>query len=599
MAHKEEGRTSAPTGDRPPGFAGDLPDIFTRAMRFETDGRIGNRFRTFRTSVNGVVGFELVLRDQSGGLNALDGDFDVIGSRSRASSLDTRYPRYLTLPPLLTTQAAPDPGGTITGLHHANIFSTCIIGMGASAFSDGVSASLFKETSATNPTLVGIDYTATSSITCLQPVNLGSATVAKMLLVGRLSDPAQLLSDATGTVNATLHTDVEPLWGAIPTFLPELPILLYANGAIRILNGSAAATTQPTVTLSSVPNGGYALGLLPFGGPWRAYWVWPTANNASGLLNTEGSGVIVHTTQEGTDPYPLMLPMLRFVRYAAIVPGRQALVASDDEIIVVHDGQTIRNTYWASEREPDSDIQQEIRGFFVKDSDVYVMGTRRKSDFTSASPNTTIFIEQLDWRTMTWHRVSAEVTLSVGGRVGPIAGSLPVSSGSGFSHYHVDGAWYRQWQPFPGGEFLTPFHARQTAGAAAASGKAAAASGTWTSPYWNFPDFNGYPKEVTEIVFGGRIENVGSPTTAGKVVVTAGGRTATFGTGFTDEHQVSTFPGIGDLWDTLQMTVAATQQSGGTDPTRANINAFPITIRGLIYADTVKVNQWRKRTRGI
>src|SRR3990167_1537654 len=126
--------------------------------------------------------WELRISDVRGGLNVLDGDLENSHDRTRSSSLDTRQLRHLILPSLVTAAATPDISANPPRLCHANIFDTLMLG-GGSTTDSGV----FSETSATNPAIAAVTYTPTSAITCMVPVNWGSAPLAQIPLVGQLN----------------------------------------------------------------------------------------------------------------------------------------------------------------------------------------------------------------------------------------------------------------------------------------------------------------------------------------------------------------------------------------------------------------------------
>ena len=578
-----------------------IPDPYQpgrQVTRYESAA--GNYFRILGSQRIGpgkrMDMWELRISDARGGLNVLDGDLENSHDRTRSSSLDTRFLRHLILPSLVTSVASPDISANPPRLCHANIFDTLMLGGGSTTDSG-----LFSETSATDPTIAAVTYTPTSAITCMVPVNWGSATVAKMLLVGRISDPAQLISAAAGTVNATCHADVEPLWGAIQTILPENPILLYMNGTISSVDGTSAATTQPTAGPASPTNGGYEVGLLALGqGELRAYWVWPHQNTATGMLvdNAIKYGRVVSTNMEGGDPRELEIETraLRGIVNCMHVPARGALVMGDRINTIIHTGTQIIDTKQFENRVPDSDRVFRCHGYWRNGPELFALVQYRANPFSSATPATQFWIEQYNWNTGAWHQVSAATTLSTNGDLGALSGNgFPLSAETGFLHWYGDGSWHRQFQP-PASQNL--FNYRETSGAAAASGQAFAASGTWTGPHWEFPGYVGWPKITTEIIFGGRIESLGTPTTDASVAWSDGQVTATFGVDNNNLRQIRPFPGNKSPFFKFQPTCTITQQAGGTDPTRLTPNAFPVIFRGVVFVDEPEMLEWIDDPRG-
>ena len=563
----------------------------------------GNYFKVLgsqRVKEGRIDQWELRISDLRGGLDVLEGDLENTHDRSRASTLDTRFLRKLILPSLVTAAATPDISANPPRLCSANIFDLLVMAGGSTT-----NAAYFKETSATNPVVAAITFAPAGTIACTVPVNWGSATVAKMLLIGYTNAAADLISDASGTKNADCHADVNPLWGAVPTILPDNPILLYIGNTIRIVNGTSAATTQPTSVLSGgdVKGGGYEVGLFSLGpGELRAWWVFPKQHTTTGMLvdNAIKFGSVVSTNMEGGDlrELPIDLSVAKQgIVHVVYVPARNAMVLSDRINSLIHTGTQLIDTKHFANRVPNSDTTFRVQGFWVNGPDVRALVQVRNNPFSSATPATTWHVEEYNWNTGAWHQISAETTLSTNGDLGLLSGSsLPFSAQTGFMHWYGDGSWYRQFQPPPGQDLFT---FRETSGAAAASGQAFAASGTWTGPYWEFPGYMGCPKITTEVIFGGTIESLGTPTTGATVAWSDGaGPTATFEVDNNGWRQVRTFHNNHSAFFQFRPTCTVTQQTGGTDPTRLTPNALPVIFRGFVFVKESSTPEWLDDPRG-
>lgn len=559
-------------------------DLYNRGIpqvsQFDTRG--GNRFRilrTFKHNGRNVAAWRLELRDLRGGLGRQTGDFDRDHDRTADSTLDTRHYRHLILPFLKTEAATPDPN-TFEVLSSEDIFGLKMIAIG-----DGT-GSLFKETSATNPAIVATTYAAGAGtpISCLHAVNWASATTAKHLLVGRIGAAAQTISAADGTVAATCHADVNTLWGAVPTFLPQLPILLYANGAIRKVNGTSAANTQPTIVSANRPNGGYAVGGLQLGGgTWRAYFVEPDENQASSMLtlSNEDFGKIIHYNSEGSDPNPLDMG-IRIIQ-AVAVPDLQAIVAHDFKRVILHEGARKRDLRIFEGRPSNSNYDLRVTSLGANGPEIIAQISKWVND------DNTHWFEAWSPITGAWHKISAEEqeTGSTSNRGFVPLGGLPLSKATRFMHtYDLDAAWERMYVATYGDN---PFllHRKTASTSTAGTGQEYESTGTWTSPYLELPGLEGFPKAVSRIIFMGDVDAGGTTSTPATVVWTAGGMggNRSFITGFQNKRQVQDFPNNTHVFYQLQMTCTATRQSGGTDPTRFTPNALPVIVEGYAWLD--------------
>lgn len=583
-----------PTGSPPSGGTGIVPRSYTRAGSIEnpsaqivipSDSEGGLEFDSQIASViteggrpgGRVIGFIYKWRwlhhGSPGGLEKTYGDLHADYDRLSSGTIDGRWPRHGFLPLLTTSAATPDPTGSLSGLHWQNIFGTLIMGLGG-----GANVSLIKPTSGTDPTPAAITYTPGAVISCLGTIIIGGASAAKRLIVGRTASAAQIISDASGTVDATMHANTANLWGHIQTALDGFPSLLYTNGGLSTLAIDAATGDAPTVALSNVPNGGYALGLLARGGgSLRAYFVLPQEQTATGILlsTSEKAGKVVHFNQEGTDPTD-MTPSdflgIADIKMAAI--WQDGVVVSDGKRIVFNNDVSKWDMGWAREREADSDYEYRCRNFYVKGAELIVEVNKIPSTGSGASA-TLRWLESFDPRTHAWNPISGSLTLSTSGTHGVIgAGGGPIDTATGYLYGYVDGSWRYKFEAPYGINPYTMF--RKTSGAGANTGQVWETSATSKTPKFAFRGLQGWPSVVSRISPLGDLAAGGAATS---VKYTCGGVNVTFGPGTTDVMRRASFPNNTSFVYLQQLQIDITQ---GSD-TRMTPNVVPVLIEGYTF----------------
>ena len=572
----------------PPAVSGFYPsDLYEFGKQFQSSGQPDTKpefsARVIdRLPEGDIIAWRVTLRSVHGGLNTTIGDFERDYDRVSSSTLDTRWYRALLLPQLTTNATTPDPGGTLVGMHSCNVMDRLWWGIGSTA-----NNALFNETSATDSTPQAITYTPTGSICSLSAVKSGSATAARMLAVGRTgSNEAQLISSVTGTVNATMHTDTYRCWGIIQTFINNNQLLIYSNGAIRYLDSTVAATTQPTVGLSDVPDGGYALGMAKLSGaPVRPYWWWPYEDNNSGnlLSSAEKPGRVVSTNQEGTDYQEIPLG-LKYI-FSSCVVNNSAIAASDKERVVIYDGRAApRDIPWITDREPDSDRVYECRGLFANGPELWIRVNQKAASGATANTNTRIFWEVYNIETNAIHRVSETYTAGSTGSYGNLpGGSMPYSQTTGFAQTYEDGSWRKIFVPVYGYNPYTLY--RQTSAAASGTGNEYAESGTYTSPEWELPGLEGWPKIVSRILFMGDVDSGGSASTAATITITAGNMSGQFDVGHSGRAQLADMDDNGSAFYRLQVAITMARTTGST---RFTPNGLPVIIEGYAFVGNNK-----------
>lgn len=553
-------------------FPGDLYNTGVSGSRGDAQ-QLQARFTTRvakRLPEGVIVHWSATLEDFRGGLNVTEGRFDEDFDRIANATVDTRFYRTLILPQKTEVALTPDPGGTLVGIHSVNFNNLLHIGVGATA-----NSALFAETSSTNPVVAAVTYTPTSSITSLATVAAGSANAALRLAVGHsaVAQVVRLLD--TAYTSTSMHADTGRCWGMIQTFINNNTILIYSQGAIRYLDSTVAVTTQPTVGLSNVPNGGFALGMAKLAGaPVRPYWVWPLAENTSGMLlsTAEVPGRVVSTNQEGTD-YQHIPMGLKYVFSACIVNGN-AIVATDKERVMYYDGRSgARDLLWVANRIPNSDRVYECRGLVASGPEIWCWVNHKAA--SAGSGNTNAWWEVYNLETGAWHKANNSSAMSSTGSYGLLPGGpLPLSETTGYIHSQADGAWWRVFVPVYGYNPLNVY--RQTSGAGANTGNEYEVDGTLTCPEWELPGLEGWPKLVTRIIFMGDVDAGG---TGAYVEWTAGNMTARFGTGLEDRAQLVDLTDNGNVFYKFQPTM--TMARGNS--TRYTPNALPVMFEGYCF----------------
>lgn len=533
----------------------------------------------------------LDLEDFGGGLNMVRGNYEVDWDRIASGTAHIGY-KTLCLPFLQESDATPDPGGTVVGVHSCNMDGVKYVAAGSSSGS-----ALFKETSATDSSLVATDYAPPSPITGIFPIVIGGATQDERLMITHRNDPPKIVtvSGTTATVVGTMHSDLDNSMGAVQGFLyvdstHTNPILIYANNGIYLMYQESGITDAPTKVLSGVPRGGYALGLVELGAAGiRAAFVWPHQDRSSGMLldgGVEKPGKVVTVNLLGTDYQvePVMGLATDPVYFAAIVNG-SSIVGSDKRRVCLYTGrQGSRDLGWFAERPADSDYtHREIRGFAVNSSEIWA--SVNKVPFATGT-NTVHQWESYDLETNAILPRSAETNVGTAFARSMACTPIAISDLTRAIHQYSSTQWKSIFVPYYG---ENPFHMyRKTSGAASGTGKTFESSASVTTCAMDIPGLEGWPSVPSRVLFMGQIQDASDNTTRGKVTVdwanwqgdftTAGTYlSAVFLAGRDGRHQASHAP-IHDrnYFYKFQVKITIDQGSGGTDPTRYTSNALPL-----------------------
>ena len=561
------------------------------------DGPGAARFRLLGTYEEPSTGrkvyhWQVEYYETRGGLNHQHGRLEQDHSKLGDSNLDTRWEDHLILNQLTTEQTTVDDGTGSRLICHANAFGQLVISTSEDV--GGVSTLVVTETSATNPALTSIAYTAGGNqIFCLVPVTINGTTY---LAVGRGGAGGIDLLNSSLTSATTMHVSTSGTYGIIVN--PFGDLLIKGGGSIMNLPAGSATSDAPNSVVDDIPAGGWAMGLLGLGGGnLRAWWNWPRFEATGGYsphpyyaLELDGTyntypGTVYSTDLSGDDPRELVMPLKRVVHS---VICRDAIIGSDSERIIMHNGRSIRDLRIFRDRPADSDRTLRIAGMWVKDTDLYVEVNEIAS--TGGAGNTRRWIEYYDFAWDAWHKVTTEQTIGTTGIQSYVAGgSLPVSQQTGYLHTRTrggtDGSWWRVFQPPPG---TNPYSLRFTEGATAGTGVEFESTGTVTWCSVQLPGFAGWPSVVSRLIFMG---DVG-----------AGGDNATvrFRIGDVDTHEdheaayeeVTLYADDAHRHQNIPIDSTATFYHLGVQvtvtrdsSTRLTPNAIPFIIEGYTFVD--------------
>src|SRR3990167_6850553 len=189
------------------------------------------------------------------GFNHPEGDFAQNANGFAWSELVTHRPNELLPPP--DTQGAQGFGitGDVVGIHACNALGTKFIGVGS-----GTNLCLLFETSQSDLDLTISGYDAGSAICSLTRVVDDGV---ERLAVGRIGAAVQLLSDAGGTVDITMHISTNSCWGIIMSGVNGtdggVPVMLMYCGTTigtKATNADLTTAIVATVPATTVNAGG-------------------------------------------------------------------------------------------------------------------------------------------------------------------------------------------------------------------------------------------------------------------------------------------------------------------------------------------------------
>lgn len=552
-----------------------------------------------------IGGFEITINDFSQGLNHPEGPFSRHSNGYSWSDFITSRPNELVPP--ITVYGGSTPGtvsGDKVGVHHARVFDTLIVGCAS-----GNNASLSKPTSATDPTLTAIAYSPSAAICSLTKFKISGA---ERLLVGRVGSAAQVLSDASGTVETTMHTTSASLWGCIVSGVnassPGVDmLLLYAGtGLFRKSSDSTMTTTLGTADWT-VPAGGFAVGAMkPAGRAEKAVWAFPKATNTAGALKSGAEKLMELwvTDMELATMDPLRLTHLPNGILGAVI-WREGVVAFDDTTVVFWDGQTEYNlSIFEARTQPfhssafqtsnllTSDYSPRARALCADGPNLYCIWQR----IDNAGANSQfVYVDQYVYETGQWHNLIQGLALQSSGTTLDISlcgtGGAPFDYATRSAYFRAD-QYTEQFRPFyvarPGESYL--WQNSQGSGSTTTN-IPNYSTGRLLGPRWWLDGIKLNPKVITEVEFGGNLDLGGAGVWTLRVQVFGNQQDGTRETAYD-----KTFSQGKPMWDyvikntghvnifDLQVYLLATGGGVRTIPT-----LLPLTIRGVYSKDRRKL----------
>ncbi len=470
--------------------------------------------------------WEITLRDFSQqGLNHPDGLFSQNSNGYSWSELLTDKPGEMTLPPSVVTYGSPDPT-TIVGIHSAFIFDRLIVGAGSNA-----NNSLWKETSATDPTPSAITYSPGSSICSLAAtVDDGVARLA----VGRIGAATQLHSDASATIATTMHTSTNSMWGMITSGVNAtdagVPVMLIYAGTVIGTKATNADLTTAITPVQTVRAGGFAIGAItPKGRAQRAYWAIPRYTNTAGAL-LKGSEAVMDiwsTNMEASDLLPFTSKYCPNGIYQAI-PFRDGLAYSDLKHVAYWDGQE-EFDLGAFRKRPGVNPYESLPTSAVASSDVIwrsiglvsngtdlhqLVFNLNRQELALASSSV---LERYNYEAGSWHKASARASGNTSLSVSPFplyGGAMPYSPNTNRA-FAYDTSSIEIWNSFfvsPPAESLL-WQWNVGSGTYSTGIPTYETVGGWLSPRWLLDGIEYNPKVVTEVDCYANLDTSGANAT--------------------------------------------------------------------------------------
>ncbi len=476
---------------------------------------------------------EIIINDFSQqGHNHPEGAFSQHANGFSWSDLMTGQPNEMFPPTTTTAYSTPVASGNGISFPWASAFGTFFFGLGS-----GANVSLLKQTSATDPTPAAVTFSPGADICSLtRTVTNG----AERLAVGMVGTATKLLSDAAGTVAATMHTDTNSMWGMIVSGIngtdAGVPVqLIYSGTTIKTKATNADQTTALVATnpATTVNAGGFAIGALKAGGrAQRAFWGIPQTTTTAGALKFSAEVMldIMSTDMTGADLLPVKLLYLPFGIRGA-VPYRDGIVAWDDTHIVYWDGEheydlnifKRRPSPNLTPNEINPDFKRRIRSVAVEGPSIYCLW---QTFYSPASLPGTVYLEYYNYETGSWHNAGATYTLTTTGAAVDIvlngAMGMPLSAQTRRAYFRsaTDAVYVTHYIPRPAESTLW----QNSQGTASSStGIPQYQTGSLFGTRWRLDEFfpsaikgttsiERLPKVITEAEFNGNLDFGGTNT---------------------------------------------------------------------------------------
>lgn len=571
--------------------------------------------------VSGLYYFRQERFNNQGGYRQLGTDKDYHASRS-SGSLDARFKDQGILTQFTNTTST-SLNINEWSVHHTNIFGRLVVAMRKAGGGGETYLWIDQATALTNPFLAKLSYSqgAGHDITGLTNVTFAGVNYLAVQFgeIGSGSGAAvQLLSDVaypTPTIFGSMHADTKSCWGMVVS--PDPTAYLIMNSAasattssIRVMAPGAAYNSQPTVTISQLPVGGYAIGLLAIGGPpLRAYFNIPPLGGSVGVASQPGGntvssansndykGRIVSVNARGFDLQEYGRSQMPLNNVPLSSGFRDGLLGSDtDRLIFSNLIRAPKDLRLGKDRFANSSRQRKIMGWWTRNNyDLYVLEEETSATVGGDGAASRFQVQYYDFDQDEWTPVSTfQTEQTTGLQCWNPTGTFPVSDGTGYMHMlSGQNPWnlYWQFQPPPA---TNPYQYRQTSGAGATSGTKFATAGQDVSALMTLSGLPGAILEPHRCYWGGQGDE-------GTVKLTVGG--------MGDSGNAVTLPAViftspinaasryrplaPTRLQNLQFTIDVTQ--GATVYKTPQV--YPIAVEGIAYIDDSVYAEWSKQGR--
>ena len=577
------------------------------AAQFFAGGEKGHgplAYEEWRIGRTGLMGWRWTVYDWAEGLGMTQGILDEGHDRLASHDVDIRGPGQATLSLLRTAQ--PETGLTLgsTAFSHCNVFGRMVVGIQA-----GNGYSLWKENSATDPTLVrlsGFNPAASTSAILVYSIVIASGTVGTpRLLVTHYGSAtkAGVYSDigTTPTLDGSLTGLPQNIVGVIQTTIQTTPggalILFLTDDGIYRLKASDILTATGVKTTATASVGGYAYGLVFWGGLLRAFWGLVRHDSIQPWdYGQERKVRLLSTNQIGEQPEEITTPYGETGFYH-LAPWQDGFACSDGASVwFVRYPRNYYNLDIFQDRIADSTVTRMVRGF-------YVIGPRliARVDEWNTAGSASMVTYDLEyhegrgrWRQITKARAIAAAGAQSHFGNGP---TLPYSETTRFRHglTFADESFDRQYS-LQYGE--TPYGLRSSSGS---TGRSYEASDSFRTPTLRWRGgTQSWGKKITKMglvppasLSGGRAVATGSAFTG-----TVGGENAneqiTYGQSWSADNWPYNKPPY-QVWRENRTLFRALSLSGtvyqGSDA-QLTPQILPFFIEGVMGADDARVREY-------
>lgn len=487
----------------------------------------------------------------------------------------------LRLPFATNTQTTPDPAATPYRMTRARFLGVELI-----AISHTGTTTLFRETSATDPTLIevtGFSSDGATNVTCMLVAEFNGVPY---LLIGY-----EVQGGATSTLQALADLSNPPTdsWGptgALPVYgmaqRADGVLMLYYSNRIGLIDTASVSPSGGSITdTATVSPGGYAPGIFSLGGGPPSFHIVTPQEAAGGMVLFFSPSASMTCRgdhkQVSLDGYTVQHVEngLNWTTFATSV--RDGSMDCDQTTHVFNNGRRLWPEQWLNGRVADPTYQIVCRGHYTDGTRFWWKANRIKSGVA-----TTVWWEEYDFDTNVSLPCSEVTTLGVDAQ--SVGGwDLPFTANKRQLWSYDDGAWYRQTQRIP-----------RVDGYDLRGSEAFVASESVTWPVLQYPGLENCPMITAKItgpynrhiLTGENVPYDGTTHAYVQAEELLAGLVAKFhARGYDDRRPERAFS-INRSWGYgFQPKVTLARQTGGSSPTLLTPNGFPLTYEFIAFKD--------------